>query len=102
MADKINTQRIKSAVAVIDRQSVALSWLESYGSQLSGKDNGDISVKVDVGFAGQCEGFSEAMSVMAAYMRLSTPEIVKTSITSCRNDIEIARNQILEALEGRS
>jgi hypothetical protein len=102
MADKIDTQRIRTAVATIERQSVALSWLEAYGVQLTGKDDGTVSVNVDAGFAASCKGFTEAMSVMAAYMRLSTPEIVETAIRSVRNDIEIARDQILNALGGRS
>lgn len=102
MADKIDTQRIRTAVATIERQSAALDWLENYGVQLSGKDDGNVSVRIDVGFAGSCEGHSQAMAVMSSYMRLSTPDIVATSITSCRNDIQIARDQILSELKGRS
>ncbi len=102
MADKIDTQRIRNAVSTIERQSAALGWLENYGVQLTGKDDGSVSIKVDVGLAGSCDGYSQAMNVISSYMRLSTPDIVITSITSCRNDIEIARDQILDALGGRS
>ena len=102
MADKIDTKRISAAVATIERQSAALIWLETYGVQLTGKDDGTVSIRLVTELAGSCEGYGQAMSVMSSYMRLSTPEIVATAITSCRNDIQIARDQILEAVGARS
>lgn len=95
----MNTDRIEAKAKEIARYSKALEWLEQYGTQLSGEDGDGASFELDLTFAGSCEGANEASAVIESYARIALPDLVKQSIESCRNSINMARDAIREEID---
>lgn len=95
-----NTNRIKHQASMIEKRELALEWLTSYGKQITGKrDDAQVSVKITLFVAGSCEGSREATELMEAYSIVNLPEIIEQARQCCVNDIVIAREEILAALE---
>lgn len=93
----MNTSRVRSALDDIERNRAALAWLEEYGVKIDGRDR-NATLSPEIFLASSCNGAKEARQVIAAYATLALPEIIKTSIESCRNTIAIAEDAIREEL----
>lgn len=94
----MNISKMRKALYHIEEREAALSWLEDYGVQLTGNDEAQATVTINLVFAGSAPGALQAKELMASYARLELPQIVKSAIACCRNDIEIFRSQVLEEL----
>lgn len=94
----VDTAKIISAAKKIDERQKALKWFEEYGHRLT-KDGSDSDVSVRIFHAGSCPGADEATDILSAYAKLSVPDLVKTAVECCRNDIEIFQRQISEAAQ---
>jgi hypothetical protein len=91
--------RIKAAMNTIEASTRALSWLEEYGVQLTGRDHNAL-VRIDLYLAGSCDGSKEALSLMNSYGCLAVPSLVESAIASARNDIEMAEDTIKREMFG--
>lgn len=97
----MRSSRVIELARRIDKNEMALKWLEEYGVQLTGKsENDEARFDVRVMFAGSCYGAEEAKESLAAYARASLPELVQKAIQGCRNTIatdkEAARKELEE------
>lgn len=90
----MNTSRILQAVNDIEKNTAALSWLETYGKQMSARDRDQASVNVHLSFGGACVGAKEAQEVLSSFARLSLPDLIEQSIRNCRNTIQLAQAAI--------
>jgi hypothetical protein len=93
----MDEHRIRVAANRIENCKAALAWLDEHGVKLTGRD--DAIVKITLLFADGCDGAKEATSIMESYARLDLPEVVKSAIACCRNDIDIETNAIRAELE---
>jgi len=93
----MNEARISAAAGQIAKRRTALLWLEQYGVNLTGRSDSDsASVSVHLNYASACPGAKEAAEVLSSYGRVHLPEIVKSAIECCRNDIAMAIDAIRE------
>ena len=96
-----NTHKTKAAADTICNREKALEWLESRGLKLTGKLDACETAIILTPFDGDREdGYVEAVKLLQNFAVIRLPEIVQDAIRCCRNDIEIARGQIAEALGG--
>lgn len=90
----MDMKKIRRSLDQIEKMEAALSWLQQYGVQLTGRDDSQAYVTVHLNFAGSCPGRAEAAATMASYFELEIPNIVETSIRNCENTIEIHKAAI--------
>lgn len=103
MAEReLNSATIQVAAKTIAERQEALKWLEEYGVGLNGKDKDAASVTVHLNYASACRGSKEAQELLSAYGRFCLADMVDSAIRCCRNDIAIAKDQILREIDGVS
>ncbi|WP_378952259.1 hypothetical protein [Mesorhizobium sp. ANAO-SY3R2] len=91
----MNEERIEDAARLIASRKRAMAWLEKFGPQLDGRQDGQPVFSLrPMKIGGGQDGAVEAMELLAAYARFELPQIVKSALSCCRNDIDIARAQI--------
>lgn len=96
MGEIMNTTRVIQSAQELERHQMALKWLLENGTQLTGKTRDEAAVSVRLNFASALPGAKEAQEVLSSYARLALPELVRTSIRSCENTIEMCASAIRE------
>jgi hypothetical protein len=73
---------------IIEGRTAALKWLTEHATKFTGKkEDAEGQFQFEPWEAASVDGADEATKVIEAYARCHLPEIVKSAITCCRNDI---------------
>lgn len=90
----MNIDRIKRAAAEIEKNTVALKWLEEYGASYTGHGRNEATFDVHLHLASACPGAKEAQEIITSFARISLPDLIKTATQNCRNTIAICEDAI--------
>jgi len=95
----MRSSRVIELARRIDKNEMALKWLEEYGIKMSGHSENDEAVfSIKLTFAGSCYGAEEAKDSLCGYARASLPDIVQMAIRGCKNTIAIDKDEIKKEL----
>lgn len=90
----MNIDNIKRAAAEIEKNTVALKWLEEYGASYTDHGRNEVTFEIRLHYASACPGAKEAQEIMSSLARRSLPVLIKTATQNCRNTIAICEDAI--------
>lgn len=91
----MNFEIMEAAIKRLRKNSAALMWLETYGTQLTGKDD-HASVEFSISFASAQIGAHEAARILEVYAKHALPDLVREAIDSCRETISTDRAVVID------